>query len=358
MGPGRQRVQAMERGRWRSRTVQPVGRRTGKPTATCLGTLEQARAVGPRTQANGDLLRNGTWRRIMAPCSAAALRPIPPSPQPPGAAPAAGHAGSAAPQPRPASQGKRGGGDRRLRPDPELIGPQPLPIGQRRTRALRCLALLALLLASAGCQPAHLRPSWRVYPLPRQVANDGLAVVNQPDGYGLHIWVETDTSLEGVCRPRWNPAAARLFNGNGSAPFSSGLATPAEFYEAVRRGPVRQALRHQIQALCRQRAPRSDFVWSEPPRRAADYKPPPLASLEERHLLSDPEAIKRAEQKLLGVPPGEQDADAGQPTSGQTQPAAGQGKPPAGRDSSAAGQGTTTAGRGNSPAAPRPQQAR
>jgi hypothetical protein len=209
---------------------------------------------------------------------------------------------------------------------------------------LRSLAILALLLASVGCQPAHLRPSWRVYPLPRQVANDGLAVVNQPDGYGLHIWVETDTSREGICRPRWNPAAARLFNGNGTTPFSSGLATPAEFYEAVRRGPVRQALRRQIEALCRQRAPRSDFVWSEPPRRAAEYKPPPLASLEERHLLSDPDAIKRAEQRLLGAPPGGQEANAGQPTAGQGKPAAGQGK--------------TTAGKGKSPAALRPPQAR
>lgn len=229
----------------------------------------------------------------MAACSAAALRVMSPSPQPPGSAPAA-H--SPAP-PAPGLRAERIPAASRM--------PQPL------ARALGRLALLApLLLASAACQPAHLRPSWRIYPLTRQVANDGLAVVNQPDGYGLHIWVETDTSQTGSCRPRWNPAAARLFNGNGTAPFSSGLATPAEFYAAVQRGPVRQALQRQTEALCRARAPRREFVWSEPPRRAADYKPPPLAALEERHLLSDPEAVQRAEQRLLGAPPGEQPASA------------------------------------------------
>lgn len=341
----------------------------------------------------------------MAACSAAALGPIPPIPLPPGSVAKASHPGAPAPpltdllaaaaprrKARPglaASKATGLSGNPGGRPalgiaattkaaaPPGLAGRRKLPlaneVGRDRRgqplgpfrrpngspplrsrevpRALGSLALLALLLASAGCQPAHLRPSWRVYPLPRQMANDGLAVVNQPDGYGLHIWLETDTSVEGLCRPRWNPAAARLFNGNGSAPFSSGLATPAEYYEAVRRGPVRQALRRQIEALCRQRAPRSDFVWSEPPRRAADYKPPPLASLEERHLLSDPDAIQRAEQKLLGAPPGEQDPDAGPSTAGPAKPAAGRGEP-------AAGKGSGTAGRGNATVAPRPPQAR
>lgn len=229
----------------------------------------------------------------MAACSTAALPVMSPSPQPPRSVPA---------QTRPAPLGPG--------PTPQRL-PAAFRMPQPLSRALGWLTLLApLLLASAACQPAQLRPSWRVYPLARQAANDGLAVVNQPDGYGLHIWVETDTSQEGICRPRWNPAAARLFNGNGSAPFSSGLATPAEFYAAVQRGPVRQALQRQTEALCRARAPRREFVWSEPPRRAADYKPPPLAALEERHLLSDPEAVQRAEQRLLGAPPGEQPASA------------------------------------------------
>lgn len=248
----------------------------------------------------------------------------------------------------------RGRGQQRLGPVPaSSLWPLPRWVGV--PRALGSLAVFALLLASAGCQPAHLRPSWRVYPLPRQVANDGLAVVNQPDGYGLHIWVETDTSQEGICRPRWNPAAARLFNGNGSAPFSSGLATPAEFYEAVQRGPVRQALRRQIEALCRERAPRSDFAWSEPPRRAADYKPPPLASLEERHLLSDPDAIKRAEQKLLGAPLGEQDTGRVQPSTGPGSPAADKGPD---QVTAAERRVKPTAAGANPTAAPRPQPAR
>ena len=72
--------------------------------------------------------------------------------------------------------------------------------------------------------------------------HDGLAVVNQPDGYGLHIFLETDTSDPAMCRPRWLPDPARLFNGNGSTPFSSGLATRAEFFAAVARKRRAQAV--------------------------------------------------------------------------------------------------------------------
>ncbi|MEB3200680.1 MAG: hypothetical protein VKK62_09170, partial [Synechococcaceae cyanobacterium] len=127
---------------------------------------------------------------------------------------------------------------------PSPLAPScPPPLLLRR----RWLPLAALLLlVSAGCEPAHRRASWRLLPLPRLQPHDGLAVVSQPDGYGLHIWLETDTSREGVCRPRWNPDAARLFNGNGSAPFSSGLATRQEFYAAMQRSPVRWALRRQM----------------------------------------------------------------------------------------------------------------
>ena len=53
-------------------------------------------------------------------------------------------------------------------------------------------------------------------PLQRYAPHDGLAVVNQPDGYGLHIFLETDTSDPAICRPRWLPDPARLFNGNGT----------------------------------------------------------------------------------------------------------------------------------------------
>ena len=117
----------------------------------------------------------------------------------------------------------------------------------------------------AGCVPADRRPTWRLFPLQRQQPHDGLAVVSQPDGYGLHIWLETDTRRQGVCRPRWLPDPARLFNGNGSHPFSSGLASREEFFAAVARRDVRRALRRELEALCLSRAPRSTWEWIEPP---------------------------------------------------------------------------------------------
>jgi hypothetical protein len=167
---------------------------------------------------------------------------------------------------------------------------------------VRAPLLLSLTLLLAGCAPGHRLASWRIYPLPRHQAHDGLAVVSQPDGYGLHIWLDTDTSRPGECRPRWNPDAARLFNGNGSAPFSSGLASRAEFFEAMGRGGVRWALRRQMRDLCQGRAPNRQFRWSEPPRSAAAFRPEPLPPLEEEHLLSHPTAIRRAEKRLLGQP--------------------------------------------------------
>ena len=102
---------------------------------------------------------------------------------------------------------------------------------------LRLLWGVALLLGA--CAAPKEPPSWRLFPLERHSPHDGVAVVNQPDGYGLHIYLETDTSFPGVCRPRWLPDPARLFNGNGSTPFSSGLATREEFFDAVARRDVR-----------------------------------------------------------------------------------------------------------------------
>ena len=100
----------------------------------------------------------------------------------------------------------------------------------------------------------------------RHSPHDGVAVVNQPDGYGLHIYLETDTSFPGVCRPRWLPDPARLFNGNGSTPFSSGLATREEFFDAVARRDVRGLLKSELKALCQARAPEDRWQWIEPPR--------------------------------------------------------------------------------------------
>ena len=166
--------------------------------------------------------------------------------------------------------------------------------------SLLAVPLLAVLLV--GCVPADQRPSGRVYRLQRHHPNDGLAVVSRPGGEGLHIWIETDTSQPGLCRPRWLPDAARLRGGNGPHPTSFGLAPRQEFFQAQARGRVRLALRHQAEALCRQRAPASAFVWEPPPRTAAAFRPPMLPLLEEPDLLSDPRAIRRAEKRLLGLP--------------------------------------------------------
>ena len=154
----------------------------------------------------------------------------------------------------------------------------------------------ALLLLSA-CQ--HVTPAMKVYPLSRREPHDGLAVVNQPDGYGLHIWIDTDTSQQGLCRPRWNADAARLFNGNGSAPFSSGLASRQEFFQAVRNGRVNKQLKRESEALCKARAPRASFSWSEPPRQESEVQVEPLPPLEGNDLLPNPSSLRREEQRML-----------------------------------------------------------
>ncbi len=174
--------------------------------------------------------------------------------------------------------------------------------------APHCGAVLLLALALAACVPAHRQATWRIFPLQRAQPHDGLAVVNQPDGYGLHLWLETDTSRRGVCRPRWLPDPARLFNGNGTAPFSSGLASREEFFQAVARRDVRRALRRELEALCRARAPRSSWEWSEPPRRAEEVKPVKLPLLQEEHLLPDPEKLRRQEEGLPPMTPQEEPA--------------------------------------------------
>jgi hypothetical protein len=160
--------------------------------------------------------------------------------------------------------------------------------------------LLALLLSS--CVPAQRRASWAIYPLQRSQPHDGLAVVSQPDGYGVHLWLATDTTEKAVCRPRWLVDPARLFNGNGSAPFSSGLATRQEFFAVVARKDVQRALRRELEALCHSRAPRSQWRWSEPPRGPAQVKEPSFPLVEERDLLPPPSEVRQREEALLGAP--------------------------------------------------------
>ena len=189
--------------------------------------------------------------------------------------------------------------------DSLAVACQPVLAGVVRWRpallgssALATLAI-GLGLGLTGCMPAHLRPSWTIYPLERHQRHDGLAVVSQPDGYGLHIWIETDTTTPGLCQPRGIVDAARLFNGNGTAPFSSGLAPRQEFFAAVARADVRRSLRQQNQALCQARAPRSTFRWLEPPRSPQEVKTESFPLLEESDLLSDPQAVQEQEDQLL-----------------------------------------------------------
>jgi len=169
---------------------------------------------------------------------------------------------------------------------------------------LRLIWGVALLLVACGAPKEP--PSWRLFPLQRYTPHDGVAVVNQPDGYGLHIYLETDTSFPGVCPPRCLPDPARLFNGNGSTPFSSGLATRQEFFDAVARRDVRALLEKELEALCQARAPEDRWQWIEPPLKEDQVVPVQLPSLEEEDLLTNPvEELKRARQLLRDQPAGE-----------------------------------------------------
>ena len=169
---------------------------------------------------------------------------------------------------------------------------------------LRLLSGVVLLLTACGAPGEP--PTWRLFALQRYVPHDGVAVVNQPDGYGIHIYLETDTSFPGVCRPRWLPDPARLFNGNGATPFSSGLATRQEFFDAAARRDVRALLEKELRALCKARAPEDTWQWSDPPLSEEKVIPVELPSLEEEDLLTNPvEELKRARQLLRDQRAGE-----------------------------------------------------
>jgi len=160
----------------------------------------------------------------------------------------------------------------------------------------------ALALLNGGCTGPLQHSSGRVFPLMRHNPGDGLAVVNGPNGTGIHIWLDPDTETAGICRPRWNPDPARLSGGDGPTPSSSGRAPRQEFYAALRRGPVRWALRRQMAKLCQQRAPARRFQWQAPPRSDAEFLPVLHPLVEGEHLLSNPTAARRAEKQLLGLP--------------------------------------------------------
>jgi hypothetical protein len=95
------------------------------------------------------------------------------------------------------------------------------------------------------------------------------------------------------------PDAARLFNGNGSTPFSSGLAGRTEFFQAVARRDVLRALQGELQQLCALRAPQARWTWTKPPRSEAEVIPVELPALEEEDLLTNPvEELKRLKQLM------------------------------------------------------------
>jgi hypothetical protein len=160
----------------------------------------------------------------------------------------------------------------------------------------------ALALLLTACVPAAERPSWRVYALPRQRPGDGLAVVNRPRGEGLHLWLDVQTRERGLCRPLWNPDGARLRDGNGATPVSMGRAPRQDFFQVLAHGPVRLALRRQMEQLCRERAPESTFQWQPPPRVPGEWPLERIPLLEANDLLSHPRAVRRAEKQLLGQP--------------------------------------------------------
>jgi hypothetical protein len=109
-----------------------------------------------------------------------------------------------------------------------------------------------------------------------------------------------------VCRPRWLPDPARLFNGNGATPFSSGLATRQEFFDAVARRDVRALLEKELESLCQARAPEDRWQWTEPPLKEEQVVPVQLPSLEEEDLLTNPmEELERARQLLRDQRAGE-----------------------------------------------------
>jgi len=187
--------------------------------------------------------------------------------------------------------------------------PSPSPAATAAAQAatplaatLQATALLASALAVGGCVNGETHSSGLILPLLRHTPGDGLAVVNGPRGRGIHIWLDPDTSVAGICQPRWNPDPARLSRGEDGTLTSGGRAPRQEFYAALQRGPVRLALRRQLAILCRQRAPSSHFRWREPPRSDAAFLPMLQPLWEEEHLLSNPRAVRRTEKQLLGLP--------------------------------------------------------
>ena len=146
-----------------------------------------------------------------------------------------------------------------------------------------------------SCQPRHRVQDNRRTGRAEQRSEE-LGIQQRIHGYGFG---QDKAFQQGICQPRWTPDAARLFNGNGTAPFSAGLVPRQEFFDAVARQDVRRALRAESEALCKARAPQRRYRWQEPPRLAQEVKAERFPLLEQPELLSDPNVIDRSEQRLL-----------------------------------------------------------
>ena len=177
-------------------------------------------------------------------------------------------------------------------------GPVRMTCQRRIELMVRVLTMVVMAGLLSACSQKK-STTWKIFPLQRNTPHDGLAVVTQPDGYGVHLYLETDTSDPAVCSPRWLPDPARLFNGNGSVPFSSGLAPRSEFLAAVNRRDVRNTLKQELEALCKLRAPQARWQWLEPPLKASALTPVSLPAWEYPDLLTDPAEEKEREDKLL-----------------------------------------------------------
>jgi hypothetical protein len=59
-----------------------------------------------------------------------------------------------------------------------------------------------------------------------------------------------------------------------------------------------------LEALCKQRAPRAQWQWTDPPRKPADVKVQTYPLVEEQDLLPAPSEVRQEEEELMnGAPP-------------------------------------------------------
>ena len=174
---------------------------------------------------------------------------------------------------------------------------------RKRPPAVVLAGLLTLLASCSGDQQSQ-RP-WSIFVLQRHQPHDGLAVVSQPDGYGLHLYLETDTSNPGICQPRWIPILRgcstamerHLQFGTASRGNSSGHAE-ARCFEG---GPPGTG-----EALLEPR-PDATWQWVDSPCHRRDL-PVALPAWEEQDLLTNPNDELKRQESLLEDADDKQDA--------------------------------------------------